>query len=170
MYNIPFTFRVMEPRIEKLTEKKLIGKRMFMSFSNNTTFELWRSFMPGRKEIQNSIGTELYSIQMYEPLFFNNFNPNTKFEKWAAIEVTGFDTVPDGMETFTLTGGLYAVFLYKGAASAAASTFQYILRTWLPNSEYTFDNRPHFEILGEKYKKEDPDSEEELWIPVKPKG
>ena len=34
---------------------------------------------------------------------------------------------------------------------------------------YTLDDRPHFEILGEKYKNQDPDSEEELWIPIKPK-
>jgi AraC family transcriptional regulator len=31
------------------------------------------------------------------------------------------------------------------------------------------DNRPHFEILGEKYKQGSPDSEEEIWIPVKEK-
>jgi hypothetical protein len=29
------------------------------------------------------------------------------------------------------------------------------------------DNRPHFEILGEKYKNADPDSEEDVYIPVK---
>ncbi|MEP7234441.1 MAG: GyrI-like domain-containing protein, partial [Ignavibacteriota bacterium] len=48
-------------------------------------------------------------------------------------------------------------------------TFQYILRTWVPNSNYELDDRPHFEILGEKYKKDDPSSEEEIWIPIKPR-
>jgi AraC family transcriptional regulator len=158
----------MEHRIETITEKKLVGKRMKMSFADNKTGKLWRSFMPRLKEIQNKIGTELYSMQIYTPSFFMNFNPKTDFEKWATIEVTDFDTVPDEMETFTLKDGLYAVFLYKGAASAAAKTFQYILETWLPESEYTLDNRPHFEILGKKYKHEDPGSEEEIWIPVKP--
>src|SRR3989337_4198619 len=159
----------MKPRIESLTEKKLVGIRMIMSFSNNKTGELWKSFMQRRKEIQNNIGIQLYSIQIYDPLFFDNFNPNTAFEKWATVEVTDFDTVANEMEGFTLTSGLYAVFLYKGAASEAARTFQYILGTWLPNSEYTLDTRPHFEILGEKYKNNDPNSEEEIWIPVKPK-
>ncbi len=140
---------------------------MIMSFSNNKTFELWKNFMPGRKEIQNSIGLELYSVQIYKPLFFDNFNPNTEFEKWATIEVSDFDTVPDEMETLTLTGGLYAVFLYQGAASSAAKTFQYILGTWLPNSGYMLDDRPHFEMLGEKFNNEDSSSEEEIWIPIK---
>jgi AraC family transcriptional regulator len=26
------------------------------------------------------------------------------------------------------------------------------------------DDRPHFEILGDKYKNDHPDSEEEIWI------
>ena len=125
--------------------------------------------MPRRKEILNSIGTDLYSIQTYESSFFSDFNPDKEFEKWAAIEVTNFDNVPAEMESFTLPGGLYAVFLYRGAASAAAESFRYILGTWLPASDYTLDDRPHFEILGEKYKREDPASEEEIWIPVKPK-
>lgn len=41
------------------------------------------------------------------------------------------------------------------------------LKTWLPASDYNLDNRPHFEVLGEKYKNNDPTSEEEIWIPIK---
>ncbi len=37
---------IMVPRIEILAEKKLIGKRIKMTFSNNKTFDLWQSFMP----------------------------------------------------------------------------------------------------------------------------
>jgi len=159
----------LESRIETLTEKKLIGKKMIMSFSQNTTAELWGSFMPRRKEIQNNIGTDLYSIQIYEPLFFEKFDLNKKFEKWATIEVTSFEVVPDGMQTFTLPGGLYAVFLYRGDAGDASPTFQYIFGTWLAEHGYFLDTRPHFEILGEKYLKNDPDSEEEIWIPIKMK-
>ena len=160
----------MEPVVKILKEKKLVGKRMIMTFSDNKTGELWRGFMQVRKGIQNNIGTELYSMQKYAPSFFENFNPTAEFEKWAAIEVTDFNNVPDDMESFTLEGGLYAVFLYHGAASAAEETFRYILGTWLPVSGYALDDRPHFEILGEKYKNESPDSQEELWIPVKLKS
>jgi AraC family transcriptional regulator len=159
----------MKPRIETLTEKKLIGKRMIMSFSENKTFELWRSFMSRRKEIKNNIGTELYSIEVYAPLYFNNFNPNAEFEKWAAIEVTDLETIPNEMETITLPDGLYAVFVHKGPASTGPKTYQYIFGTWLPNSDFLLDNRPHFARMGEKYKNEDPNSEEEIWIPIKAK-
>ena len=161
----------MIPLIKILTEKKLIGKRIKMTFADNKTSELWRNFMPRRREIRNNLTDELISMQVYDNSFdFNNFNQDILFEKWAAIEVTDFDTIPDGMESFTLTGGLYAVFIHKGAASQGAKTFQYIFGTWLPGSDYFLDNRPHFEILGEKYKNEDQNSEEEVWIPIKPKS
>ena len=157
----------MEPRIELIPEKKLIGQRMTMSLSDYKTGLLWKRFMPRRKEIKNNLNAELYSMQVYDPLYFNNFNPDTEFEKWAAIEVKDFDTVPDGMETILLPGGLYAVFLHKGAASEGPRTFGHIFGTWLPGSGYMLDDRPHFEILGEKYKNEDLNSEEEIWIPIR---
>ena len=91
------------------------------------------------------------------------------FDKWAAVEVAAFDTVPENMETYTMAGGLYAVFIHKGASDTGANTFQYIFGTWLPASNYVLDNRAHVEVLGDMYKNDDPTSEEEVWIPVKPK-
>lgn len=158
----------MKYRVENIASKRLVGKRALMSFANNKTYDLWRSFMPKRKQIKNNIGADLYSVQIYASHFFDNFNPEAEFEKWSAVEVSDFDSVPEDFESFILPGGQYAVFLYKGAASKAAGTFQYILGTWLKESGFSLDDRPHFEILGEKYINEDPDSEEELWIPVRP--
>lgn len=156
-------------RIEILTARKIIGKRLKMTFSDDRTFELWRSFMPGRREIKSINSSILYSIQVYNQNFdLWNFDPEAEFEKWAGVEVADFKSVPEGMEAFTLKEGLYAVFLHKGPASRGEVTFEYIFNSWLPQSGYRVDNRPHFEILGEKYKSEDPASEEEIWIPVKP--
>ncbi len=159
----------MLPRIENPTEKKLVGRRIRMSLSGHKTGELWRNFMPRRREIKNSIGSELYSVEVYDPQYFNNFSPYREFDKWAAVEVADFDAIPDAMETLTLPKGLYAVFLHQGPASAALNTYPYIFNTWVPNSGFLLDDRPHFAVMGEKYKHEDPGSEEELWIPVKPK-
>lgn len=155
------------PHIATVSEKKFVGKRTAMSFSNNKTEELWRGFMIQRKEIKNTIGQDLYSLQIYPPLFFEDFNPNITFEKWALTEVHNFNEIPSGMESFTLIPGMYAVFLYKGTASDAGAAFEYIFKEWLPNSGYTLDQRPHFEILGEKYSNHDADSEEGIWIPIK---
>ncbi len=54
-----------------------------------------------------------------------------------------------------------------GPASKGPETYRNIFETWLPASGYVLDNRPHFAVMGEKYRNEDPDSEEEIWIPIK---
>lgn len=158
----------MQPRIENLKEIKLVGKRLKTSFAENQTASLWRSFIPSRKEIRNSTGTELYSVEIYPAGFFRNFNPETQFEKWAAAAVKDFTSVPEGMETMIIPGGLFAVFLHHGPASTVTRTYQNIIGTWVPqNGNFALDDRPHFALMGDKYQNESLDSEEELWIPIK---
>ena len=159
----------MEPRIEALSEKLFVGKNATISLSNNTTRALWQGFMPDRAEIKNHIGHELYSIDIYDPGYFDNFDVHTVFEKWAAVEVPDFNSVPEAMSTLCVPTGLYAVFIHKGPPSLGPKTYEYILTTWLPHSDYVLDTRPHFAVMSEKYNPTDPNSEEELWIPIKPK-
>ena len=158
-----------QPRFENLPETRLIGQQVTMSFAENKTHELWRQFMPRRHEIKNSVNEFLYSIEVYPPDFFTHFNPTRPFEKWAAVPVADHSAIPDAMESITLPGGLYAIFIYRGPASKAMKTYMYIYQEWLPKSDYLLDKRPHFALMGEKYKNESPDSEEEIWIPVKHK-
>jgi AraC family transcriptional regulator len=159
----------MIPRIETLNEKKLVGKRMNMSYADYRIGQLWGSFMPRRKEIINNVDNDLISLVVYKPTHFADFKPTNEFERWATVEVTSFDNVPNEMETYTLPSGLYAVFLYKGTATDISSFYQNIFSVWIPNSAYALDDRAHFEVLGEKYKNNDPSSEEEIWIPIKAK-
>ncbi len=157
-----------QPRIEQLTEKKLIGQRIEMSLVNNKTHQLWSQFVPKINEIQNRISEDKISMQIYPPNYYKQFSPANEFEKWAVVEVLNFDFIPNNMETYILQEGTYAVFDYKGSSSNP-SIFQYIFTEWIPNSPYVVDDRPHFEVLGENYKNNDPNSEEEIWIPIKTK-
>ena len=156
--------------MRELPEKKLVGKKMRMSLANNTTGDLWRDFMPLRSAVRHKAGTDLFSMQVYDDTScFSRFDPRNEFYKWAAVEVTMFEEIPDGMETFVLKGGHYAVFIHHGLPSEGDRTFGYIFGTWFPASAYDLDDRPHFEILGSKYRNGSPDSEEEVWIPVRPR-
>ena len=158
----------MQVRIETLNEKKLVGKSERMSIVANKTSDLWRSFMSERKAIQNTVGSDLYSMQVYDSLsYFEKFNPNAEFTKFAAIEVKNFNIIPNGFKKITINSGLYAVFLHKGPASEFPKTMQYIFGEWLPDSNYELEARPHFEKLGDRYKNNAPDSEEEVWIPIR---
>jgi AraC family transcriptional regulator len=107
-------------------------------------------------------------MQIYDKSFdFNNIDLHKKFEKWAAAEVSAVENIGEDMETIDIPDGLYAVFIQKGKASDGHITFRYIFEKWLPKSPYEIDDRPHFELLGKKYKNEDPTSEEEIYIPIK---
>ena len=155
------------PAFQIFSPKKLIGFQLNMSLVQNRTGELWQQFMRNRHLIQNPLSTERISMQIHPAGYFSDFNPTKSFTKWAVAEVSDFTHVPEGMETIEIPGGLYACFHYKGS-SADTRIFNFIFQEWLPGSGYELDDRPHFEILGERYKNLDPESEEEICIPVKP--
>jgi AraC family transcriptional regulator len=157
-------------RSQILSEKKLLGKSRRMSFVNNTTRELWLWFQSRRASIKNIIGTDLYSLEVYDDVsHFINFDPAREFTKWAAVEVSNYNDAPAEMDKLVVPTGLYAVFLHKGPASEGKKTYEYIFFNWLPHSEYILDDRPHFAVMGAKYKPELPENEEEIWIPVRKK-
>ncbi|WP_340817828.1 GyrI-like domain-containing protein [Methanolobus sp. WCC4] len=157
----------MESRIKTLEPTKLIGMHLKTSLAQNRTVKLWQSFMPGRMEIPNRTDAAYISMNVYPEGQNGMLSPTTIFDKWAAVEVSSHDVIPDGMEAYTLQGGKYAVFIHKGPASAFPKTMQYIFGEWLPNSEYELDGREHFEILSEDYDRNDPEAEEEVWVPIR---
>lgn len=157
----------MKPRIIEFTEKKIIGCKQMMNYATYNPVPLWQSFIPLKKEIKNTVSSDVFSLQQFPKGFWDQFNPLTHFEKWAAVEVSNFDTIPVSMYSLVIPSGCYVVFDYKGDGSDAPAFFEAIFSSWIPNSEYVVDNRPHFEILGDKYRKGDPNSEEEIWIPIR---
>ena len=156
---------MLQPRLTELEPKTLAGKQVRMSLANNQTGLLWQSFMQQRKQL-SAANNLLYSLQVYDADYFSAFDPANEFTKWASAEVNDTTPLPEGFEYVHLPGGLYAVFDHKGKGTAI---FQRIFTEWLPQSGYELDDRPHFEILGEKYKNNSDESEEEIWIPVKRK-
>ncbi|ANE51320.1 GyrI-like domain-containing protein [Flavisolibacter tropicus] len=160
----------MTPRIEHIDDRKLVGLRIRTSMDKQATFRLFSTFMPRRREPENRLNANTYSVEIYDAdLAFHTFTPATEFEKWAAVEVKAFGILPEDMEALTIPAGTYAVFLYKGLAKDFAKTAQYIYGTWLPQSKYELDSRPHFEIMSPAYRPDDPNAEEEIWVPVREK-
>ena len=154
----------MKPQITQLPPKTLIGMSLEMSLVQNLTGKLWGTFMPRRNEVANKVNGDFLSLQVYPEGYFQNFSPHVSFTKYALVEVEEITEIPSGMESFELEGGLYAVFHHIGNDT---SIFQSIFTQWLPNSEYELDNRPHFELIGTKYKNNDPTSEEDIYIPIR---
>ncbi len=158
-----------KPTILEINEKKLVGSKIMNSLANDKTGALWQSFMPKRKQIKNRQSNEYFSIQIFDGgLVPENFSEDTIFEKWAAVEVSEYEDIPEGMKTLDLPSGKYAVFIHHGLSSEFDRTLKHIYEDWLPESGYQIDARPHFEIMGDKYYgPTDANSEEEVWIPIK---
>jgi len=150
-----------QPKIVTLTEKKVVGmqSKMLMHQYENI-IKLWKSFMPKKHELKNTINQELIAIQDYPD--FGNLE--TSYNIWACVEVSNLSDVLSDMEGFTIPKGEYIKVLHKGMD--AGKTYQRIMTEWLPNSGYAIDDRPHFQVMGDKYKNGSPDSEEDFYIPV----
>lgn len=146
--------------------KQVVGLTGIMSYANYQPQLLWQYFMPRRNEIKNYEGEALYSIQALSSDFFSPFIPTREFQKWAARPVTEVESIPEGMVSLYIEPGMYAVFVYKGDGSDAPAFFQNIFEHELPSRNLKLDDRLHFEILGNKYQRNDVNSEEEVWIPV----
>ncbi|MDT0557503.1 GyrI-like domain-containing protein [Ichthyenterobacterium sp. W332] len=155
------------PKIEQVSKKVLVGHSVEMSLQENKTFELFSGFMPKRKQIVNAISEDIYEVMLYNNTHFKAFSPKNTFTKWATLEVSNTDKIPNHINTLVIDEGLYAVFLYKGLPKDFGRLMRYILSEWLPQSNYQLDHRPHFNVLGEAYKRNHPDSEEKVYIPIK---
>ncbi|MET2986391.1 GyrI-like domain-containing protein [Aureibaculum conchae] len=157
-----------QSKIINIEDRKLVGLSIQTCLAENKTRELWQTFRPLVKEVSNTVNTDFYSLQVYDNDFgIKPFTPQTEFEKWAAVEVSNFDNIPKNLKSFILAGGDYAVFIHKGTPQQFHKTASYIYGEWLPKSNYQLDNRPHFEIIPENNKLDDPSAEEEVWIPIK---
>lgn len=161
----------MKFRIENFTGLLLAGHQSSGSLARDNTAALWRGFMPLRNTISNRMGTHLYNVQQY-PCLPNSeaFDADTQFTRWAAVAIKSGDKLPSTLGLLELPSGTYAVFHHKGGPETAPQSFAFIYGQWLPTSGYVLDHRPHFEVLGSRYNNSHPDSEEEIWIPVRRRG
>jgi len=132
-----------EPKIITLTGKKLVGHSIEMSLQNNKNMELFSGFMPKKNQIKNVVSNNVFEVMIYNSSYFKGFSPTNTFTKWAK---------------------------YKGLPQGFGKLMGYIMANWLPQSNYQLDNRPHFNVLGENYKRDNPESEEDVYIPIKPKS
>ncbi|MCG6139889.1 GyrI-like domain-containing protein [Leptospira mtsangambouensis] len=156
----------MDSEIVEVDQKIIVGMKLEISLLENQTQTLWQRFMPKLNSISNRLDNNLISMSIYSSDYFQSFNPSNRFMKWAGVEVSEESTFSDGLEIIKIPKGTYVRFLYKGLPSQAGPFYQSIFQEWFPRSGYRLDKRPHFEEMGDKYKNNDPSSEEMIYMPV----
>jgi AraC family transcriptional regulator len=154
----------MTEKIIDCAEKIVIGMSSKMKDNEyHKISELWQKFMPRKKEIKNTNSNEFIAIQIYTENI--KLHPNA-YDIWACVEVSTINEIPNEMKSFKIPAGTYAVFQLKGMD--IFGLYQRIMQEWLPNSDFQIDNRPHYQVMGDMYKNGSPDSEEEVYVPIKP--
>ena len=157
----------MDPEIIIFPKTALVGISLEMTMAKDLTHKLWSTFMPVAHPLRKGDSLELFSVQDFGDLiFFKQYDPNLPFTKYAMIRPGDLEQIPEDFESLIIPEGKYAKFTYRGKPSDAGPFFQAIYGNWLPKSGYKLENRPHLAIMGKKYLGEDPDSEEDIYIPV----
>ena len=151
------------PTIIQFDGTLLCGASAHMTLRTFTPWTLWPKVMPQLSRVSNRKNKDLISLRSFEgiPVFGPIADPN--FTYWGGAEVTGPN---EGLEHLEIPPGTYAVFHFKGLSSDS-TIWRYIYGEWLPNSSWELDDKPHFERLGPAYKNNHPDSEEEIYIPLR---
>lgn len=158
--------KLIHPRFESLPPIPVVGMKMEMNFVVDKTTELFRTFMPQRKNI-DAINADIYCIQEFDgPINYSKFDPGKMYFKRAAMAVTEDALIPENMEKFVIPGGEYLVFTFKGIPADFPEVLRHVFTEYLPLKGYAPDHRPHFQLLGEKYKNNDANSEEWVFVPV----
>jgi AraC family transcriptional regulator len=153
----------------KIVEKealKVIGMKVITTQKNNTIPQLWNRFNPRCKEIRN-IAQEGVCVGICPNVDTNDFSENTEFAYIAGMIVENFDEVPEGMETLEIPAQKYAVATHKGALDTLNDTYHYLYAEWLPNSDYEFCPTAEIEWYDKRFIFASPDSEFDIYIPVK---
>ena len=66
----------MQPKIEILDDKKLVGMSLSMSLAENKTFQLFSTFMPRRKEISSPLNKDIFDLRTYPQDYFMKYSPS----------------------------------------------------------------------------------------------
>ena len=86
----------LQPKIEIINKKTFIGMSQEMSIAQNKTYQLFRQFMPRKKEVMNPKNKDVFDLIIYPKGYFLAFNPTSLFTKWVLVEVASIDEIPAG--------------------------------------------------------------------------
>ena len=150
----------MEPKIVDRPAFTVVGVKYHGKNENNEIPQMWQAFGPWAAKIQHIVNPSIcYGISA-------NMDQSTgEFDYIAGVEVDSVADIPEGMVTWDLPGGTYAVVTCT--LPTIGETFQYIYHTWLPQSGYQCTGTPDYELYDEKFDPQDPSSTFDLYIPIK---
>ncbi|MEK6260003.1 MAG: GyrI-like domain-containing protein [Planctomycetota bacterium] len=129
---------------------------------------LWDKLTRQSAHIPNKIGDAMFGI-IYGRPETERTHPH-ELQYIAAVPVSSTAEVPEGMVSWTVPAGTFAVFTHRGPIRNIAGTVSEIYRVWLPQSDYQLTEIADVELYDHRFCPDGADSEMEYWISVTPKA
>ena len=82
-------------------------------------------------------------------------------------QIDKLDDLPEKYRWVEIQPQKYAVFEHKGPLTQLPDTFQYIWKTWLPQSGKEAADAPEFERYSEDFNPKLNTGKLEIWVPIK---
>lgn len=152
---------VAEPRFEHGQFLLIAG--LGGRFTQDTTDgipELWEKFIPHLGKIPGQKNEVTFGVCC-------NADGKGGFEYIAGVEISKLDDLPEQYRWIEVQPQDYAVFEHKGSLDQLPETFQYIWKTWLPQSGHQAADAPEFERYSEDFNPKLNTGVLEIWLPLK---
>lgn len=130
--------------------------------------QLWIDFAPRIREILNFSKDPDYGCASYVVCSCMERAEPGAFEYIACLPVSSIEKVPEGMVGKVVPEQTYAAMEAHGIKDIGP-TYEYIIKKWLPSSDYLPGDGPDFELYPEEFDPEDPESSLYIFFPVKKK-
>jgi len=156
----------LQPEIITKPELMVIGLSTIYKYDSFDVMNMWSVFKDYREKIPNMI-PDTCGFGIYENYKENESDDSdTVFTYLCCVEVLSLNEIPQGMVGRTIPEQTYAVFTHKGMVDNMDTTLRYIWGDWLPNSQYSYANRPDFELYSKRFIHNSEKSELDLYIPI----
>lgn len=153
----------LEPQIVNRQDFHVAGLLVRGNNEEGELTALWQRFGEHTEAFEKMAASEAaYGV-------IDNFDEEAGvFDYLAAVEVSGEEDVPEGMEVWRLLAQNYAVF--PTTLATLKETIDQIYGSWLPHSNYHRAPGPEFEYYDGTFDPDDPSSQLYLYIPVVPRA
>ena len=150
----------MEPRIVKRTAFTVVGRKYHGKNENREIPQMWDEFGPRMTEIKH-VANPHVAYGVCDSLDSSSH----EFDYIAGLEVSSTVEIPEGMVSWKIPEGKYAVFTCT--LPTLGEAYQHAYHTWLPQSGHKRACGPEFEVYGDSFDPRDPGSEMDIYIPIK---
>ena len=157
--------KLIEPIVVELDAMDVVGMQTLFSMKCNLITILWERFALRMQEIRNVVRKDVALEVSYD---VQGEADEQTFFVLAGLIVEDVGEIPEGMAHKHVPAHKYALFTHYGPISLIYDTYNRIYNELLPRSAYDVDKEAcTIEWYDERFKMDSPDSEYDIYVPVK---